>query len=376
MKGRKEAINHILKSVQDKESIILFGDSDLDGIASVVIFKEALELLKNPNPLIFWANREKYGYGLSRRVLELLAPKAPALLIALDCATTNVEGVNLAQQMGFRVIIIDHHPAIDKLPQAEFIINPKQEEGVFKELCAAGLAYKVVKALLFAAQKEFEPERFLELAMIATLFDQVAQEGENEQIIEQGLLSLAQTERIGLRALMEVADCQLFDKQEIQEKIIAPLAAAGFENQQSEAFLLLREKSLKKAKGMARALLEKSEAKRRKIQEIIEEIEEGDVFSQLIFKGSKAWPLFLMGSAASRLCQRYKKPVFAYHQGREESQGSVRVPKGMDSIELMRPCAKLLINYGGHPRASGFGLKNENLEKFEKCLLKSLEPET
>ena len=105
---------------------------------------------------------------------------------------------------------------------------------------------------------------------------------------------------------------------------------------------------------------------------IVEETQESaDISLPIVFGGSKDWPLPLLGTAASKLCGYFLKPTFLYSQARGISQGSVRTPKEIDSIEMMKPCAGLLINYGGHPQASGFGLKNKDIEKFKKCLIEN-----
>jgi len=90
----------------------------------------------------------------------------------------------------------------------------------------------------------------------------------------------------------------------------------------------------------------------------------------IIFEGSGEWLLPVAGSVASILVKRYHRPIFLYNQGSEMSTGSVRTPKGVDSVKLMENCSHLLVKFGGHPQASGFRLKNENLEKFKKCLIK------
>jgi len=373
MEGTRKAINRILQAIQNKEKIILFGDGDLDGVVSVVIMKEALEILGHSPFSIFFANRIKYGYGLSEKILKAVKIKGPGLLIVMDCGTSNIRGIQKAVDMGFEVIVIDHHQPSNVLPKA-IIINPHQEkqESLAKIFCAGGLTYEFTKQLLFEAQKEFNPEQFLEMAMLATIYDQVPLEGKNQEIIDQGLFSLPQTQRIGLKALLEATDCQVFDYTEVQGKLIPALAAGLYKNYQDEAFLLLVEQNPGKAIKIAEVLLKRREEKKERIIAIIEEIQESaDTSLPIIFSGSKDWPLPLLGIVASKLCGYFLKPAFIYSQARGVSQGSVRTPKEIDSIDMMKPCADLLINYGGHPQASGFGLKNKDIAKFKKCLIEN-----
>ena len=374
-KGVKEFISRILQAITKGEKIILFGDADPDGVASVIILKEALEILGNPCFFVYFPNREKEGYGLNKRALSFLKDKAPALLIVLDCGTGNFEEIEMAERFGFEIIIVDHHEILERLPKVKILINPKQKDDKypFKELCTAGIVYKLAKSLLFEAQKSFEPERFLELAMIATLSDQMPLKEDNEKIVKEGILSLRYTKRPGLNSLMEVSGFKEFSEAEIREKIIPALAAANSINHKNEAYLLLTETSLKKAEKIAKTLFKKQKLRRERIKEIYEEAKgEIDPSLSIIFLGNENWPLTLTGAVASRICQKYQKPTFIFKKGKRESQGSTRTPKGINSVEMMTACSHFLKTYGGHPQASGFRLKNENLEKFKECLIKFL----
>jgi len=148
--------------------------------------------------------------------------------------------------------------------------------------------------------------------------------------------------------------------------------------------LLLTEKDERKAENLAKKLLEKGHQRKIRIGEIVDEIEEriekmpalynpGGTYmgeEKITFEGSEDWSLTLLGAVASRICQRYQAPTFLFKIGKVESQGTVRVPSGIDSVKLMQKCSKLLETYGGHPQASGFRIKNKNLEKFKTCLIK------
>lgn len=375
MKSQKKFIARILKAVKNKEKIILFGDADPDGVASVIILQEALEILENPVSVVYFPNWEKESYGLNKKALQYLKKQAPALLILLDCGITNIDEIKLAKQMGFTVIVIDHHEVVKELPQAHIIINPKQKGGkaLFKELCTAGIVYKLVKALLFEAGKTFQPEKFLELAMLAVIYDQTPLTGENKKILDQGLLCFGYTERIGLKALIEATKCDPFLEIEIRQKIVPALGVAGFIKHKSEAYLLLNEPNTKTAAKIAKNLLEKRIIKKQNIRIAFEQAEAQINFSlPLIFQGSKDWPLMVIATIASRLCQEYQKPVFIYSQGQKESRGTVRVPQQYDSMAIITNCSDLVETYGGHALASGFRIKNKNLDKFEKCLIENL----
>jgi len=372
IKGMRETIDRILQAVAKKEKIILFGDADPDGVASVIILKEALEILENPPFFIYFPNREKEGYGLNKKALSFLKDKAPALLITLDCGIGNFKEIELAQNFGFEVIVIDHHEILGRLPRASIIIDPKQEDDKypFKGLCTAGIVYKLTKSLLFEAQKNFLPESFLELVTIATIADQMPLVDENQKILKEGLLALSFTKRIGLKALMEISIFKDSDIKEIREKIIPPLISANLKKHQNEAYLLLTENFYEKARKIAKTLFKKQKMRSERIREIFEKaIEKIDPALPIVFLGAEDWPLALTGAIASKICQRYKKPIFIFKREKTKSQGSVRTPPETNSVEMMKKCSHLLETYGGHPQASGFRLKNENLEKFKECLI-------
>lgn len=373
----RETIDRLLQAVAKKERIILFGDADPDGVASVLILKEALEILGNPPFLVYFPNREKEGYGLNKKALNFLKNKVPALLITLDCGIGNFEEIKLAEELGFNVIVIDHHKILEnKTPAASIIIDPKQKDDKypFKELCTAAIVYKLVKSLLFEAQKNFDPEMFLELAMIATLSDQMPKIQDNEKILKQGLLSLKYTKREGLRALIEISGLKDFTEIGVREKIIPPLVSAASKNHKNEAYSLLVEDSPEKSKKIARTLLKRNRLRQERAKEIFAQAERKiDPSLPIVFLGAEDWPLTLAGTTASKIYQKYGKPTFIFRKGKRESQGSVRTPKGVDSVEAMSFCSRFLETYGGHPRASGFRVKNENLEKFKKCLIEYFE---
>ena len=392
IKNIREAAAYISKSLEQKKRIILYGDSDLDGASSVIILKEAIEILspQYPSELLkaYFPDREKEGYGLNPIALSNLKIFSPALIITLDCGIGNVQEVEIAKKMGFDVIIVDHHVALSEVPKALIIVDPKQKDDKypFKELACAGVAYKLARALLISEGKEFKPEQFLELAALATLADQMPLQEENKKIVEQGILALNYTERLGLKTLMELTGFQnepqislysssnAISMEEIRKKIIYPLNNSGLREHLNEAYLLLTENSFEAAKELVEAMIKKGELKKEKVIAIDEEVEARlklkTEIKPIIFEGDSSWSLVLAGVVASRMCHRYEKPAFIFKIGDTETVGSVRVPKELDGVKAMDSCRELLKTYGGHPVACGFRIANENLKKFEERLIK------
>lgn len=373
IKNLREVANRILKAVQSKEKIILYGDADPDGIASVIILKESLEQLGARIIGVYFPDREKEGYGINEKALKTLSKYSPALFIAVDCGVGNVKEVKMAKDMGFEVLIIDHHKMLPEVPEASLICNPRQrsDKYPFKELATAGIVYKLSKVLFSSIGKGFRPEKFLELVAIATLADQMALRDENKKLVREGILALDFTKREGLKSLIKINQFKNFNLGEVRQKIISPLNAGLTKDHLNETYLLLIEKDSEEAKKKAKNLIKRAKIRKEEIKRITKEIEERiDESQKIIFEGDKTWPLVLLGPAASRICQKYIKPVFLFKKGQEESAGAVRVPSNMDGVKAMMGCHQLLKTYGGHPPAAGFRIKNQNLIKFKECLIK------
>ena len=150
IKNIEKAAERIKKAVQNKERIILYGDSDLDGISSVVILEEAIKGLGGHVDCAFFPDRETDGYGINLKALDMLKDKVPALLITLDLGIGNIEEVDIANKMGFEVIIIDHHEVLFGVPNASIIVDPKQKDDdyPFKGLANVGIAYNLCMELV------------------------------------------------------------------------------------------------------------------------------------------------------------------------------------------------------------------------------------
>jgi len=402
IKNLKKVAQRILKAVKLEEKIILYGDADLDGAAAVIILKETIKNLGGKIATIYFPDRELEGYGITEKGLNYFKAELPfmearrkkktkfsspklgkkALLVSLDCGIGNFKEVVMAKKLGFEVIIIDHHQILDKLPEASIIVDPKQkgDKYPFKEFATAGIVFKLSELLLKNIMTDLLRENFLELVALATIADMMPQEEENKIFIEEGLKSLENSWRPGIKAffaphLKEGWGVESFeDFNQKVSKIISILNVRDVENSLPASFRLLTSSSLEESKVLVEKLLKKSELRKEKIKEIMERIEEKILreAEQIIFMGGPDWEFTLISSVASIICQRYQKPTFIFKKLEKESIGTVRTPAGIDSVSLMKKCKKYLLTYGGHSLASGFRIKNENLEKFRECLMKQL----
>lgn len=372
-----KAAERIKKAVANNERIILYGDSDLDGISSVVILEEAIKSLGGHVDSAFFPDREADGYGINLKALEMLKDKAPALFITQDLGIGNIKEVEVANKLGFEVIIVDHHETLKGTPAASIVVDPKQEadQYAFKGLANVGIAYNLCLELLGEDISKNLKNSFLELAALGTIADMVPQIDQNNEIIEQGLRSLKNTFRPALKAFLDIlGDGKVFEGS--LPKIISALNAAESINFKNQSYELLTSSSMPKCKELAEMLLDRNKYKQQQVRNITEEVERRiakNPDAKIIFEGDPAWKVVLAGSVASIISSKYQKPVFVYKRMDTESCGSVRNPKPTNSVTAMKSCSELLTTYGGHANASGFRVKNENLEKFKICLEKYFE---
>lgn len=378
IKNLKKTAQRILKAIKKKERIILYGDADLDGIGSVIILKGAIRNLGGMPPAVYFPDREAEGYGITEKGLEYLKKFSPALLISVDCGIGNFKEVKLAKKLKFEVLIVDHHEILDELPAASIVVDPKQkgDKYPFKGLAAAGLTFKLAEALLKERMTDNLRKNFLELAALATLADMMPKEDENIKFLAEGLNSLENSWRPGLQIIFRHDYFQGFPNLEQKlSKFISILNVRDVKESLPAAFRLLDVPSLEEAEIIMEELIKKSELRKDRIETILRESEselQRKAAEKIIFEGKKEWDYILISIVASILCQRYQKPAFIYKDLGAESLGTVRTPKGINSVELMKKCKKLLMIFGGHPQASGFRVKNENLEEFKRCLIKNL----
>jgi len=377
IKNLKRAAQRILKAVKKQEKIIVYGDSDMDGVSSVIILNECIKNLGGKAIALYFVDREEEGYGINNKALNNLKKYAPALFIALDLGIGNFKEVIKAKKMGFEIIIIEHHEILDKIPKADIVVDPKQEGDryPFKYFATVGIVFRLANLLLKDRMTVNLRKDFLELAALATIADMMPRTDDNEEIIIEGLASLKESWRPGIQALFGLGSFQSLTLIDQVNKINSLLNIRDVEEKMPASFRLLTASDRKEAGQLVERLLEKSIEKKKKIKEVLRMVE-GNVAGKkdsIIFEGDSSWELILLGVAAAILAQKYQRPAFLYRKDKIDSQASIRAPKGFNVVEAMKTCSKYLETYGGHAQAAGFRVKNKNLEKFKDCLIEYYE---
>ncbi len=376
IKNLKKTAQRIEKAIKNKERILLFADSDLDGVTSFIVLEETIKSLGGKiQDFYFFGRSLEEAFGLNKDALKYFKKSAPALLITLDCGITSFEEVDIANKLGLETIIIDHHQVLNKLPNASIIVDPKQEKDKypFKELANVGIVCHLSRLLFKNKWSAGIKKNIMELTALGTLADMMKISDDNEIFIKQGVPALINSPRPAFKALLDTINKDEHSPNEVIRKIISILNITEIQNHipQSYSFLTCSDKST--CKKFVQQLYEQNRERRLKVRDITEIIAE-KINEQwpvsVIFEGDKDYSLSITGALSSRVCNKFKKPCFIFEKGDKISKGSVRTPKGIDSVRAMKQCSDLLEVFGGHAQASGFTIKNKNLKKFKDCLSK------
>ena len=355
------------------EKILIYGDYDVDGVTSSALLRRLLNYL-GIQAINYIPHRMEEGYGLNQEVAEFAKSQGIHLLITVDCginAFAPIEAINAA---GIDVIVIDHHePDGDRLPPAFAVIDPKRQDCLypFKQLSAVGLVAKLMQAILGKI-----PLEDLDLVALGTVADVVPLRGENRIFVKNGLPRIEGTQKPGLRALLEVA--------KIAGKKMKPyyigfilgprLNAAGRMDSATVSLDLLLSEDPTDAYALA-CSLETHNLTRQKMQaEVVEEaiaMIEGDEIlkaQDIIVISKPGWHKGVLGIVASRIVDKYYRPTVVISVEDGIGTGSARSIDGFHLHEALTSCAAILENYGGHKRAAGLRLKQDNIEGFRQAI--------
>jgi single-stranded-DNA-specific exonuclease len=375
LKGIKKAVERIDKALKDKEKIIIYGDYDVDGVSSTaLLFKILSKFSKNIECYI--PNRIDEGYDLNIEACRNAKDKGTSLIITVDCGISAIEEAKLLKELGIDLIIVDHHQQQEKLPCAYSIVNPHQKncKYPFKQLAGVGVAFKLAEALLSKHIKN--PIEFLkphlDLVALGTISDVVPLVGENRILIKEGLKQLNQTNKAGLRALIE--KCSL-DKKDIGSYqvgfILGPrLNAAGRIGSAEASLRLLLTEDKEEANALAK-LLNDGNRQRQKIQdkafrEALVHVEREVNFKEHnIIVLNDDWHPGVVGIVASKIVDKFYRPAIMISTIEEPAKGSGRSIDNFHLLEAVKECSSHLEGFGGHKRACGIVINEDRIETFK-----------
>ena len=390
------AVERLFAARERDESLVIFGDYDVDGVTSTTLLAEFLGAL-GWKVNAYLPHRMEEGYGLSQSGVENCLAKFPStLLLAVDCGSTAVDSIQWLKGQGVDTIVLDHHQVSTPAPLAHALVNPQlspAEAPSFRELCSVGLAFKLAHALLkhgrtvgLPGAAEFDLRPYLDLVALGTIADLVPLIGENRILVSAGIERLNSTQRPGLIALKKVAGIDgEVGGYEVGFQLAPRLNAAGRLETAEESLRLLLARDADEAEPIAQAL-DSRNRERQKIERSISEEAIGAVRARfnpetdhVIVEGQLMWHIGVVGIVASRVMQEFYRPTLIIGGDGDEWRGSGRSIEGFDLAAALRECDDLLVRHGGHAMAAGVTVKADQIDalraRLNELVRRSLKPE-
>jgi len=367
MTGLRAAVERLRAAIERDETVLIYGDYDVDGTTAIVILKTALELCGGKVEYHV-PHRIREGYGMRDEVIEQAAERGIRLIISVDTGIRAFAAAETASRCGVDLIVTDHHlPQSGAVPKALAVVNPNQQGCDYpcKSLCGAGVAFKIAQALLVESGRERLLPSFLKIVAIATIADAVPLVGENRVFAKLGLEGLRKPVNAGLRALL--ANCQLDGSRplsagDIAFRVAPRLNAAGRMDIAERVIQLFTEKDAAKAAEMAMQLDQlngdRQQEEQRILQEIQQKIESSPEFKDaycLVVDG-EGWHRGVIGICATRVVERYHRPALVFSCENGEAHGSGRSITAFHLLEALESCPELFTRFGGHSHAVGCAL--------------------
>jgi single-stranded-DNA-specific exonuclease len=373
-RGIGDAVEMILRHVEQGTRITVHGDYDVDGICSTAVLVRVLRKL-GAEVDFYLPDRASDGYGLNLETVKRLAARGTRLLVTADCAITAVEEVAAARALGMEVVVTDHHSARadGMLPQAP-IVHPRLCGYPCVDLCATAVAHKLAEALYAARGRDpRELREDLDLVALATVADVVPLTGENRTLVRRGLCALAATTKPGLRALMAVAgvDAGKVGERALGFALAPRLNAAGRLYRADAGLELILSTDPKRAEQIAREL-DSANRERRQIEQRIRFEAEAQMAElgerpAYVLAGD-SWHAGVIGIVASRLVERSGRPVVMIALEGDEGRGSGRSVESFDLLAGLTACGGSLLGYGGHRAAAGLQIERSRVDDFAAAL--------
>lgn len=373
MKNLEKAVLRIQKAEENKEKIGIFADYDADGIPGAALFYKALRKI-GIDCLVYIPDREK-GYGLSKDGLDYLKENGCTLIVTIDLGIRSLEEAKYARSIGLDLIITDHHLPGDEIPSAEIVINPKQKGDRYPDpnLCGCAVAFKLVQGLGKVFPKQID-EKFLkwnlDLVAISTISDVVPLTGENRLLAHYGLVVMKKTKNLGLSELIKLIEIksESLGAYAVGFQIGPRINAPGRIDQASKSFDLLVTEDEIEAKELAKYLNEKNEERQAMMdeteREAIEYIEKNKLENEKIIVAVGKWQKGVIGPTASRLCEKYYRPIILFSDGGDVLTGSARSVSGVNIVDIFTEASEHILKFGGHSGAAGITVEKKNWKKF------------
>ncbi len=370
-----KAVKRLAKALKKQEKITIYGDYDIDGLTATTLLLDAFASFGLKNVDVFIPNRFVEGYGMTVDAVEKIASGGANLIITVDCGSLSHVEIDRANELGIDVIVTDHHNVADQQPPAVAVINPKRTDSKypFSDLAGVGVAFKLVQAMqtkmdgLPIGQEKW----LLDLVALGTVCDIVTLVDENRINVYFGLKVLAQVKRPGLKALMAVAliDTKTVNARSLGFGLGPRMNAAGrLETAQHALDMLITTDSmeaLEKAQYLNDLNLARRFEQAKIVKQAIIQAEDYKNDSVLVVSGAD-WSHGIVGIVASKLLEKYKRPVFVMQEIGDETKGSARSFGDFSVADAIKASVGIVTKGGGHKLAAGVTLPTKNIADFRK----------
>ena len=374
------ACERIRAAIASRERICVHGDYDADGICATAL---AVLVLQELGADVSWhlPSRFEEGYGVSGETLDRLAEDGCSLVVTVDCGITAAAEVSRAKALGLDVVVTDHHRPGDELPECP-IVATRPSDYPFPELCGTGVVYKLGQALLGAGAEALR--RHLDLVAIATISDVVPLVDENRYLARAGLKALARTQKPGLQALMRSAgvDPAAVDAGAVGFRLAPRINAAGRLSHPETALRLLLTEDKKEAAELAGRLEELNRERQavedRILRDAVAQVEawpEGRRRRRGYVVAHEDWHEGVIGIVASRLVERFNRPVVLIAGTDGDWKGSGRSIPSFDLHAALGACSEHLLRFGGHRAAAGLSIDPARLGAFAEAFGEAVDAE-
>lgn len=382
MKDMQVAVETIRNAVEKDLPIVIYGDYDVDGITGVAVLLRTFARLGVFNVGFYIPDRLVEGYGVNKDAVKELAAQGYKLIVTVDCGVTAYEEVELANHLGMDMVITDHHQPGTVLPPAKGVVNPHRTDCPypFSDLAGVGVAFKLAQALLCTLGNEPEDwsevgRELLDLVALGTVADIVPVHGENRVMVKRGLQQIESTDKVGLQALLYATGLngRTLTADDIGFILAPRINALGRLADAGQAVELLTTSDAGLATKIA-AELDMYNTRRREIEtqildEAVELVEtQGFAEDKVIVVAKSGWHPGVIGIVASRLVDRYYRPVVLLSLEDGVGKGSARSIPGFDLFKALQCCDDLLEAYGGHTMAAGLTVEEHLIPALRKQL--------
>jgi single-stranded-DNA-specific exonuclease len=379
------AIDRIERALDSGERIAVFGDYDVDGITSAAILTSSLRAMTTPELVSVRLPLRSEGYGLSMGAVDEIAGAGANLLVTVDCGSNDHEAIARAKALGLDVVVFDHHSLNGAPPEGAIVASAQLgNTNGLKDLSAAGVAFLAVTELSRRGRTlPFGGDvALLDLVALGLIGDVMPLLGVSRALVRDGLRQLRRAERPGVRALFRIAELMpsTVTAEDVSFKLTPRLNAAGRLSDPALAFDLLMAPDVTTANRLATELEELNRRRRDQSKIVLDDVEEmirrdpDRLNEPILIFDSAQWPSGVLGAAASKLCERFSRPVVMLAVEGDFVHGSARSAPGFDIAHALAQHSHLLERHGGHAQAAGLTLRHERLEELSQALAKSAPP--